>query len=148
MNRRLLCVVLAVAVVAGLSLSPAGARGRCRATLADTYNCQVTATDGTSRVIVLFDRRCRAEGRVCSQDGGECTTLFRVVDCLQEPDGNPGQVRVGLGCFCGGGSVAGENAHEDPVSAEEFLRIQEALESEDGDAGTCPAPASLPLAAE
>lgn len=142
MRRRFVFIGLALAVVAGFSLAPVEAKGRCRATLAGTHTCQLTATDGISRTIVILDRQCRFEGRVCSQDGAECTTLYRTVDCPQPPDGDPGVVEIGLGCFCGGGSITA-GRQEDPVSAEQFLRIQDALESEGGDAATCEAPASL-----
>ena len=148
MTRRFVCVGLALAVAAGLGLAPVEAKGRCRAILAGSYTCERTGTDGIARDFVLLDRQCRAEGRVCSQDGSECTTLFRDVVC-QRTDGGTGEVRVGAGCFCGGGSVGVGTDREDPISAEEFLRIQEALESGDADGATCEAPAPLrPVAAE
>src|SRR5262245_55044010 len=148
MRRRFVCAGVALAIVCGLGLAPVEAKGRCREILAGTERCLIVPPDGSvGREFVLLDRRCRTEGRTCSQDGSECTTLYRTVECLQEGDGGS-TVRVGAGCFCGGGSVGTGTDRDDPVSAEEFLRIQEALESHDGVAGTCELPASLQPEAE
>ena len=150
MRRRLVLLGLALAVVAGFSLAPVEARGRCRATLERTCRCELSGTDGVARELVLLDRRCRTAGKVCSQDGSTCGPLLREVSgCVcSDTDGDPGVVEIGLGCFCGGGSVTA-GRQEDPVSAEQFLGIQDALESEGGNTATCEAPASwLPEEAE
>jgi len=154
MTRRVLFVGLALAIVVGFSLAPAEAKGRCPAVVAGTVCCLVTGTDGTGDEIEFSDRRCRTEGRVCSRAGSECATRELTIDCVQvpcgdaDPDGGePGLLQVGVGCFCGGGLIG--TLPVDPVSADNFLRMLEALESEDTGDATCEAPPSLlPATAE
>jgi len=149
MTRRVLFVGLALAIVVGFGLAPAEAKGRCRAVLQGTVCCLRAGTDGIGPDFALPDRHCRTEGKLCNRDGSECSTLYAQVECVQVPcdggtdGGGPSQVQVGLGCFCGGGSIGTGTAREDPVSAEDFLRMLEALDAEDTDAATCEAPPSL-----
>ena len=107
------------------------AKGRCRSVLDETVPC----SDG-----LLLSKVCHREGKRCNRSGDTCETLFVDVEC--STDGDPGTATVGMGCFCGGGTVS--IGRDDPISVDEFLQLFETLESRDDDTETCGARPGLP----
>ena len=59
-------------------------------------------------------------------------------------DGDPSLITIGLGCFCGGGSPPVIRPRRDPVSADEALKLIEAIEAATAaNSAVCEVPAEL-----
>jgi hypothetical protein len=66
------------------------------------------------------------------------------VMCLEIGEEEPTEITIGVGCFCGGGSPPVPMPRRDPVSADEALRIIEAIETAEAEnPALCEAPPEL-----
>ena len=131
MMRRIVVLCVVAGLVLALGLAPAAAKGRCRSVADPERFC------GGARP--LPSAVCHREGKRCNRSGDTCETLVVELDC--GTDGDPGTVTVGMGCFCGGGTVSIER--DNPVSVDEFFNLLETLEYSDVDAESCEAPPEL-----
>jgi hypothetical protein len=143
MKRRVMmgCVAAGI-LVAGFV--PALAGGPCKTDVV-SIECMVPdATSDQGRVIALLDKQCKHEGRKC-RGRSECGTVYQDVACLVPGDGDPSMITIGLGCFCGGGSPPQFRPRPaDPVSAEEALKLIEAIEAaEVANPAVCELPSEL-----
>jgi hypothetical protein len=112
---------------------------------ADVVTCMLPEDPDSGTEIGLLDKRCANEGRKC-RGRSECATLYTDVACIRPGDGDPSVITIGLGCFCGGGSLPTGMAmpRNDPVSVDEALRLIEAIESAAvEDPALCEAPPEL-----
>lgn len=125
--RRSISWCLAVSLVLGLSLMPAAAKGRCRAVSDGAVAC------GGG---LALSRVCHREGKRCNREGGSCETLVVELECQAD-----GILQVGMGCFCGGGSVG--VIRDNPVSFSEYLELLEAIDDYRSENETCELPPGL-----
>jgi hypothetical protein len=141
MNKRVVWVCLVVGIlVAGVS--SAVAKGPCKVDV-DVILCAVPNGIDEVRVVALLDKQCANEGKKC-RGQASCETVYTEVMCGDPADGDPGVTTIGLGCFCGGGSPPVFLPRQDPVSADEAVRMIEAIEAaEAGNPALCEAPLDL-----
>jgi hypothetical protein len=139
--------VVWVCLVVGFLVAAAGtvqAKGPCKMDV-DVIECELNIAVGTDegRLIALLDKRCESEGRKC-RGQATCETVYTEVACIPPGDSDPSLITIGLGCFCGGGSPPVPMPRRDPVSAQEALRIIEAIEAAEAESpALCEAPQDL-----
>ena len=118
------------------------AKGPCKMDV-NVIPCAVPNDVDEVRLIGLLDKQCAAEGRKC-RGQATCETVYVDVACVTPGDGEPGVITIGLGCFCGGGSPPEPRRRTDPVSADEAVRIIEAIEAAQAkNPALCEAPLDL-----